>query len=136
MSGLVMPMVTVVKLTVTIASYSGYLQAMEVFPTCIRQTGCSMGSLVSGLLGTLGPYIIYLGTVTHVRYTYVVMAALTLLGALVATLMPETLGQELPETLEDAANFGENQKYWKIHQRRPSRTNRVDAVNMKPLIVE
>ncbi|XP_063222838.1 organic cation/carnitine transporter 2-like [Bacillus rossius redtenbacheri] len=129
---LVMPLVTVVKLAVTIASYSGYLQAMEVFPTCIRQTGCSMGSLVSGLLGTLGPYIIYLGAVTHERYTYVVMAALTLFGALVATLMPETLGQELPETLEDAANFGKHQEYWRIHQRRPARAPA--AVNLRPLI--
>nr|CAD7448068.1 unnamed protein product [Timema bartmani] len=53
-------MIVLIKLGVTVSGYAGYLQAMETFPTCVRQTGCALGSLAASIVGTLGPYIILL----------------------------------------------------------------------------
>lgn len=52
--------VTCVKFTVTIAFYLLSIQVMEVYPTCIRQTGSSVGGIVANIFGILGPYIVYL----------------------------------------------------------------------------
>ncbi|CAG2065512.1 unnamed protein product, partial [Timema podura] len=57
---LLLIMVVVVKFFATISAYTGYLQAMETFPTCVRQTGCALGSSAASIVGTLGPYILYL----------------------------------------------------------------------------
>ena len=37
------------------------LQAMEVFPTCVRQSGIGFATLISQTISIAGPYIIYLG---------------------------------------------------------------------------
>lgn len=34
---------------------------MEVFPTCIRQSGIGFATLISQLISIGGPYVIYLG---------------------------------------------------------------------------
>ncbi|XP_021937633.1 carcinine transporter-like isoform X2 [Zootermopsis nevadensis] len=57
---LLVAMVLVVKLSLTVAAYSSYLQCMELYPTCLRQTGTSVGFLIANALGALGPYIVYL----------------------------------------------------------------------------
>ena len=41
-----------------------------------------------------------------------VMSVICLLGGIAASFVPETLGSELPETLEEAANFGSQHKYF------------------------
>jgi hypothetical protein len=38
------------------------------------------------------------------------------LGAICASLLPETLNQKLPETVQDASHFGKDQKFWSLPQ--------------------
>jgi hypothetical protein len=52
--------VLTVKFALTVAAYSSYLQCMELYPTCLRQTGTSVGFLLANGMGALGPYIVYL----------------------------------------------------------------------------
>lgn len=33
---------------------------METYPTCLRQTGISIGSIVANIIGMVGPYIVLL----------------------------------------------------------------------------
>ena len=40
------------------------------------------------------------------------MALMAALGIVSSALLPETFGQSLPETLEDANNLGKNAKFW------------------------
>lgn len=40
--------------------FSVYLQMMETFPTCLRQSGMSFGLILGNLLGIFGPYIVFL----------------------------------------------------------------------------
>nr|CAD7200915.1 unnamed protein product [Timema douglasi] len=113
---LLLTMVVVVKFFTTLSGYTGYLQSMETFPTCVRQTGCSLASSAASIVGTLGPYILYLGSVTDKRYAYAIMGLATILGAIASFFLPETMNQKLPETLADAAVFGKDQKYWALYQ--------------------
>jgi hypothetical protein len=38
---------------------------MEVFPTCVRQSGIGFATLISQTISIAGPYIIYLGATGH-----------------------------------------------------------------------
>ena len=51
-----------------------------------------------------GPYVIYLGA-TDLKLPYLVMCMVLVCGAVSASLLPETGGFNLPETLKDAAKF-------------------------------
>lgn len=43
------------------------------------------------------------------------MGSIAIIGMLSAMLLPETLKQNLPETLEDAVKFGKGHKFWSIY---------------------
>nr|CAD7417340.1 unnamed protein product [Timema poppensis] len=104
----------VTKMCITVPYYVVFLQAMETYPTSVRQTGTSLGSLASSGIGMLGPYIVYLGSSVDTRYPYIILGLLTTLAAISATFLPETLNQKLPENLTDAQNFGKDQKFWSL----------------------
>lgn len=53
-------LITVVKFWTAITFFAINLQAMETYPTCLRQTGISIGMIFSNAFGILGPYISYL----------------------------------------------------------------------------
>lgn len=53
-------LITVVKFWTAITFFAINLQAMETYPTCLRQTGISIGMIFSNAFGILGPYIAYL----------------------------------------------------------------------------
>jgi hypothetical protein len=57
---LLIALVLVAKFSVNVACYCVYLQCMELYPTSLRQTGTSLGVLVSTLIGSFSPYIAYL----------------------------------------------------------------------------
>lgn len=48
-----------IKLCTTVTFFAVNLQAMETYPTCLRQTGISMGIVAANGIGMLGPYIVY-----------------------------------------------------------------------------
>lgn len=60
LQNLVSLLAVVMKFCISITFYVVNLQAMETYPTCLRQTGISIGTIVSNALGVLGPYIVYL----------------------------------------------------------------------------
>lgn len=50
----------IIKMGTSVTISTVYLQSMETYPTCLRQTGMSLGMILSNLLGICGPYIVYL----------------------------------------------------------------------------
>lgn len=52
------------------------------------------------------------GSEVDVRYPYVVVAICNAIGAAVTLFLPETLGQRLPGSLEEAKVFGKDQPFW------------------------
>ncbi|XP_063227631.1 solute carrier family 22 member 21-like isoform X2 [Bacillus rossius redtenbacheri] len=113
-------MVVFVKFCFTVTNYVIYLQGIEIYPTCIRQSGTSVGTLVSTSLGMVSPYIVYLGSTTDVRLPYLILGCMALLGAGAAAFLPETLGVKLPETLHDAQRFGVDQRFWSLGRPAPA----------------
>ncbi|GLH06711.1 Uncharacterized protein GBIM_12174 [Gryllus bimaculatus] len=96
-------LVVFAKFCVTITFYVIYLQCMEIYPTC-------------------GEY--------DARFPHAMMSVLAASGALACSFLPETLHQQLPETLADAHRFGTDQRYWQFRYRpRPSAR---DAPEKKP----
>lgn len=58
----------IVKFCVTITFFAVNLQCMETHPTCLRQTGISLGILLANIFGMLGPYIVYLVREKHHKH--------------------------------------------------------------------
>ena len=52
---------------------------MEVFPTCVRQSGIGIATFVSQALNLAGPYVIYLGA-TDLKLPYLIMFLICLAG--------------------------------------------------------
>lgn len=65
--------VVVVKFFASVVFFAVNLQSMEIYPTCLRQSGIAVGTIVANILAMLGPYIIFLGTEHDVRYPYAIM---------------------------------------------------------------
>lgn len=56
-----------------ITFFSLNVQSMEIFPTCLRQTGIGICAVMTAVLGVIGPYIVYLGTEFDMKYPYIVI---------------------------------------------------------------
>lgn len=65
--------VVFIKFCTSITFFAVNLQSMEIYPTCLRQSGIAVGSIVANTLAVFGPYIVHLGTQYDVRYPYFVL---------------------------------------------------------------
>lgn len=66
-------LVIFIKFCTSIVFFAINLQSMEVYPTCLRQSGMAAGAIVSNVLAAFGPYVVFLGTEYDVRYPYFVL---------------------------------------------------------------
>ena len=89
----------------------GYLQAVELFPTPIRNTAMGFVAFTSLLLGLPGAHVTHLATIDK-RIPYLIMAVLALCGSISSSFLPETIRCHLPETLVSASEYGRKQKYF------------------------
>lgn len=55
----------IIKFWSAITYFAVNLQSMETYPTCLRQTGISIGIIFSNAVGVLGPYIAYLVNISQ-----------------------------------------------------------------------
>lgn len=73
---LVTGLVVFIKFATSIIFFAINLQSMEVYPTCLRQSGIAVGAIAANSLSVFGPYIVFLGTEYDVRYPYYVLGML------------------------------------------------------------
>uniref|UniRef100_A0A182JWC4 Major facilitator superfamily (MFS) profile domain-containing protein n=1 Tax=Anopheles christyi TaxID=43041 RepID=A0A182JWC4_9DIPT len=130
---------TFVKFCISITFFAVNLQSIEIYPTCLRQTGMAVGTIAATIFGIVGPYVVHLGTEYDVRYPFLVMGLSSAVGILSALFLPETLHQSLPNTIEEAQQFGKNQRFWslpkapKVDRRAETRTDqRHDGSDANP----
>ncbi|XP_041369553.1 organic cation transporter protein-like [Gigantopelta aegis] len=87
-----------------------YVFSAELFPTVIRQSGIGSGCIFGGLGGMIAPYIsdmgILLGGHLASVLPMVVFGGITVFAGLTSLGLPETQNRKLPETIEDALQFG------------------------------
>uniref|UniRef100_A0A3Q2X5X6 Solute carrier family 22 member 13a n=1 Tax=Haplochromis burtoni TaxID=8153 RepID=A0A3Q2X5X6_HAPBU len=81
----------------------------ELFPTSVRQTATSLGSISARLGGLLAP-LLNLLAMYHSVIPITVFSCLTLIGGFLGFLLPETKRKELPETTEEAEKTGKPPK--------------------------
>lgn len=66
-------LIVFIKFCTSVIFFAINLQSMEVYPTCLRQSGIAAGAIVANIVAMLGPYIVYLGTEFDVRYPFIVL---------------------------------------------------------------
>ncbi|CAG7834483.1 unnamed protein product [Allacma fusca] len=108
---LVIISIVIAKFAVTLTFLVVYMQAAEIFPTQLRTTGSGFASTVACATSIVAPYMIYLGKL-NVSLPYMFLAVMSLAGMISSAFLPETLDQNLPETIEEAVKFGEGEKFW------------------------
>lgn len=99
-----------IKFNISASFVVAYVQAMEIFPTCIRQSGIGFCTLISQIISIGGPHVIGLGEI-NLAIPYLVMFGICALGAIGTIFLPETNGRPLPETMEDAQNLGRGDSF-------------------------
>ncbi|EDV90527.1 organic cation transporter protein [Drosophila grimshawi] len=97
------------KLAITSSYGTVYIFTAEQFPTVVRNVGLGASSMVARIGGILAPYLNLLGEIWR-PLPLVICGALSLTAGLMSLLLPETLNRPLPETIEDAENFGKKQQ--------------------------
>ncbi|XP_013792559.2 organic cation transporter 1-like [Limulus polyphemus] len=88
-----------------------YQQATELYPTPVRSMGMSIGSMVSSIAIICMPYVVYLGTYNKF-IPFLIIGGMCVTAGLLAPLVPETLHENLPQTLEESEKFGVGQKFF------------------------
>ena len=94
----------------TMSFYMWYLQAIELFPTAIRNSGMGFSNVMRDSIQIFAPQVTYLALVDK-RIPYFIIAGINFIGAIAASFLPETLGCSLPETILAASEFGKNQRF-------------------------
>ena len=113
---------TLIKLCISVTFFSVNLQSLEIYPTCLRHTGMAFSIVAANGLGVWGPYIVKFGQEHDLRFPFVVIGFSTIIAAIAGLFIPETLYQKLPETIEDTATFGTDQKFWSLPKKHKHET--------------
>lgn len=93
-------------------SYNIGLQwAAEILPTVVRAQGMSFIHTLGFVAMLLSPPIIYLSHLS-ISLMLLTLGVLGVLGGLLSLFLPETLHEDLPQTLSDGDLFGKDQRFW------------------------
>ncbi|XP_078324705.1 organic cation transporter protein-like isoform X3 [Crassostrea virginica] len=103
-----------------------YVWSAELYPTVVRNVGMGASSSCARIGGIVSPYIFDLSTIVDGRFEqalpFVVFGVSSVLAGLLSLILPETLGANLPETIEDGKNFPHHKKSTKYLEKEPSFT--------------
>ncbi|GFU29759.1 organic cation transporter 1 [Trichonephila clavipes] len=87
-----------------------YQQSSELYPTAVRSIGMGITGAVGCVAVVLAPYIVYLAN--YAKYIpFLVIGLVAVTASMSATLLPETLDEILPQTIQDGETFGKDQRY-------------------------
>ncbi|XP_060649112.1 organic cation transporter protein isoform X2 [Drosophila nasuta] len=96
---------------VTVAYNSGAQYATELIPTCVRGQGVAAVHVMGYAFTFFSSYILYTRTIFS-PLPEIILGVLSLLGACLCLLLPETLHRTLPASLADGENFGKNEHWY------------------------
>jgi len=114
----VIAMVTIGKFGAVCAFAIIYVQAVEIFPTVIRNTGIGSCSSMARVGSVLAPIIGRELAKINRDLTIVIFAIVSLVAGLLTLFLPETLGRNLPDSLEEGEAFGKGESAFEICMKR------------------
>ncbi|CAN7982280.1 unnamed protein product, partial [Ixodes pacificus] len=112
-SGVVVLMLA--KFSCTASAMVMYQQASEVMPTPVRSFALGASSSLASSFTICMPYIIYLGKY-GTWIPFMVMIVLATLAGASSMWLPETNGFALCQTMDDANQFGKDQKFFSFNR--------------------
>lgn len=81
------------------------LYTSELYPTVVRSIGMGCCFFLTRVGGLLAPQILLLGDYTHRSVPLIAIGVLAMIAGCLTLILPETLGRELPDTIQDAENM-------------------------------
>ncbi|KAG8183928.1 hypothetical protein JTE90_029032 [Oedothorax gibbosus] len=110
-----------------------YQQSSELYPTVVRSLGMGLSCTISILVCLVVPYLVYLA-IYGKAIPFVAFGITSMVAGFLAAFLPETLNENLPQTLFDAEEFGKDQKFYSVKRRRcsVSRERRASSVKDRP----
>ncbi|XP_041979924.1 organic cation transporter protein isoform X2 [Aricia agestis] len=82
-----------------------YKYSAELFPTVVRSSGVGLGSMCASVSGAFTPLISLLDTLDP-KIPTIIFGFLALFSGFSTFLLPETIGRNLPQSIEDGEKFG------------------------------
>lgn len=90
------------KFAISCSFMSIYVYASEIFPTNIRNLSIGFCEMMSRIGGILAPYVIVLGRISPIL-PMLVLSFISLIGGVIAFVLPETLNRQLPSTIRESS---------------------------------
>ncbi|KAK9871378.1 hypothetical protein WA026_011633 [Henosepilachna vigintioctopunctata] len=82
-----------------------YNYSAELFPTVVRNSALGIGGMCARTSGALTPLITLLDSFDP-KMPSMIFAVIAILSGFLTMFLPETMGREMPSTIEDGENFG------------------------------
>ncbi|XP_025830038.1 organic cation transporter protein-like [Agrilus planipennis] len=101
------------RFAINITYNIGLQYAAELLPTVVRGQGVAFIHIMGYVASILAPFVVYLANI-WTSFPLVILGILGILGGILTLFLPETLGHELPQTLQDGETFGMNQKIFEF----------------------
>ncbi|XP_045770182.1 carcinine transporter-like [Maniola jurtina] len=99
------------RFAVNISYNIGMQYAAELLPTVVRAQGLALIH-ISGYVATiLVPYIVYLATISP-EIPLLILGAIGIFGGCLCLFLPESMGKNMPQTIQDGEEYGSEQKFW------------------------
>ncbi|KFM78100.1 Organic cation transporter 1, partial [Stegodyphus mimosarum] len=112
-----------------------YQQSSELYPTVVRSLGMGLSSTVAFGATLIVPYLVYL-SVYGKAIPFLVIGMSCIIAGIMASFLPETLNENLPQTISDAEEFGKRQKFLSWNRRRMSISRERAASSIKSQTLE
>ncbi|OWR51601.1 Ectonucleotide pyrophosphatase/phosphodiesterase family member 4 [Danaus plexippus plexippus] len=99
------------RFAVNISFNIGMQYAAELLPTVVRAQGLALIHITGYVATILVPYIVYLATISPI-IPLLILGTIGIFGGCLCLCLPESLGKDMPQTLQDGENYGKEQKFW------------------------
>ncbi|XP_072277520.1 solute carrier family 22 member 6-B-like isoform X2 [Pyxicephalus adspersus] len=107
-----------------------YLFTGELYPTVIRQTGMGMGTLMARLGGIVAP-LVQMTTDFYHHLPLIIFSLCPILSGITASLLPETLGVPLPETIQEVERTGHKDEVTRYAEEMALKNTEYETINGK-----
>ncbi|KAI5732557.1 hypothetical protein M8J76_001680 [Diaphorina citri] len=98
------------RFLVNISYNIGLQYAAEVLPTVLRGQGVALIHTMGFVASILSPFIVYLAVINPML-PLGVLGIVGIVAGVLCLFLPETMGKDLPQTMQDFENFGRDQKF-------------------------